>query len=109
MSGQGSIIGSGGMIILDEADDLLDLAIYYLDHAVKESCGRCAACRIGGTQLLSLAKKLRKTPDNKPVIDIIFRVAETMEATSLCGLGKATPRPLLSVLRHILSKEGEKP
>lgn len=109
MSGQGSIMGSGGMIILDEADDLLELAIYYLDHAVHESCGRCAACRIGGTQLLKLAKQLQKQPDDKPLIDLIFRIAETMEAASLCGLGKATPRPLLSVLRHILSKEGDKP
>jgi NADH:ubiquinone oxidoreductase subunit F (NADH-binding)/(2Fe-2S) ferredoxin len=109
MSGQGSIMGSGGMIILDEADDLLELAIYYLNHAVNESCGRCAACRIGGTQLLTLAKKLRETPEDKPLIDLIFRVSETMEAASLCGLGKATPRQLLSVIRHVLPKEGDKP
>lgn len=108
MSEQGSIMGSGGMIVLDDADDLLDLAIYYLDHAVNESCGRCAACRIGGKQLHTLALRLKKDPENRELKLMIRRVSETMKTASLCGLGKATPRPLLSVLRHMFPGEDSK-
>jgi NADH:ubiquinone oxidoreductase subunit F (NADH-binding)/(2Fe-2S) ferredoxin len=106
MSDQGSIIGSGGMIVLDDADDLLGLALYYLEHAVEESCGRCAACRIGSTQLRDLARRVQEDPSDFEARRLIGRVAETMGAASLCGLGKATPRPLLSVLRHLYPGEG---
>ncbi len=100
MSELGSIVGSGGMIVLDETDDLLDLARYFLQYAVEESCGRCAACRIGTHQLLNLATKVQKEGATDADLALIERLADTMQATSLCGLGKAAPRPLISFLRN---------
>ncbi len=100
MSELGSIVGSGGMIVLDETDDLLALAQYFLQYAVEESCGRCAACRIGTHQLLNLATKIQKEGATDADLALINRLAETMQAASLCGLGKAAPRPLMSVLRN---------
>ena len=95
----GTIIGSGSMIVLDEQDDLLDLAAYYLDYAVAESCGRCAACRIGTRQLLDLVRGIQAGTKGPEHLPLIRRVAQAMNAASLCGLGKAAPRPLMSVLR----------
>ncbi|MBT3294566.1 MAG: NADH-quinone oxidoreductase subunit L [Verrucomicrobia bacterium] len=100
MSELGSVVGSGGMIVLDEDDDLLDLACYFLQYAVEESCGRCAACRIGTHQLLNLATKIRQNGATDADLALIDRLAKTMQATSLCGLGKAAPRPLMSFLRN---------
>ena len=100
MSELGSIVGSGGMIVLDETDDLLALARYFLQYAVEESCGRCAACRIGTHQLLNLATKIQEEGATDADLVLINRLSETMQATSLCGLGKAAPRPLMSFLRN---------
>ena len=100
MSERGSILGSGGMIVLAEQDDLLDLACYFLQYAVEESCGRCAACRIGTQQLLNLATTIQKEGATEASLALIDRLAATMQATSLCGLGKAAPRPLMSFLRN---------
>jgi NADH:ubiquinone oxidoreductase subunit F (NADH-binding)/(2Fe-2S) ferredoxin len=100
MSELDSIVGSGGMIVLDETDDLLALARYFLQYAVEESCGRCAACRIGTHQLLNLATKIQEEGATDADLVLINRLAETMQATSLCGLGKAAPRPLMSFLRN---------
>lgn len=100
MNEVGSIIGSGGMIVLDNTDNLLDLARYFLQYAVEESCGRCAACRIGTHQLLNLATRIQKDGATEADLTLAARLSETMEAASLCGLGKAAPRPLLSFLRN---------
>jgi len=100
MSELGSIVGSGGMIVLDETDDLLALARYFLQYAVEESCGRCAACRIGSHQLLGLATKMQNEGATDADLALINRLADTMQATSLCGLGKAAPRPLISFIRN---------
>ncbi len=100
MSELGSIVGSGGMIVLDDNDDLLDLARFFLQYAVEESCGRCAACRIGTHQLLNLATKIREEGATDDDLVLAERLSETMQATSLCGLGKAAPRTLMSFLRN---------
>ena len=100
MSERGSIVGSGGMIVLDANDDLLDLARYFLQYAVEESCGRCAACRIGTHHLLTLATAIQKEGASEADLALIRRLAATMQATSLCGLGKAAPRPLMGILRN---------
>lgn len=99
MSERGTIIGSGGMIILDEDDDLVALARYYLAYAAEESCGGCAACRIGSRQLLELVQQL--AAGHQEVRPLMLRVAETMRTASLCGLGKAAARPLMAVLETL--------
>ena len=100
MSELGMIVGSGGMVVLDDSDDLLDLARYFLQYAVDESCGRCAACRIGTRQLLDLTTMIQQQGATKRDLALIRRIGEAMQAASLCGLGKAAPRPLLSFLRN---------
>lgn len=100
MTELGSIVGSGGMVVVDDTDDLLDLARYFLRYAVDESCGRCAACRIGTHQLLNLTKKIQNEGATDADLALVHRLSETMQAASLCGLGKAAPRSLMSVLRH---------
>ncbi|TVR45740.1 MAG: NADH-quinone oxidoreductase subunit F [Planctomycetota bacterium] len=96
----GSIMGSGGMIVLDEDDDVLSLACFYLEFCVEESCGKCAPCRVGGSQLLVVLKRI-KAGDGKPEdIALIRRLATAMQKASLCGLGQTAPNPVLSVLRY---------
>ncbi len=100
MTELGAIVGSGGMIVIDDTDDLLDLARFFLRYAVEESCGRCAACRIGTHQLLGLTRKIQAQGAESADLALIHRVAEAMQASSLCGLGKAAPRSLVSFLRN---------
>lgn len=96
----GSIMGSGGMIIMDEDDCMVDVTKFYLQFSVDESCGKCAPCRIGGRQLLDYMTKISKgqagTADIKNIRDIAF----AMQKASLCGLGQTTPNPVISTLKY---------
>ncbi len=95
----GSIMGSGGMIVIDESSDMVDLAKFYLDFTVDESCGKCAPCRIGGKQMLMLLEKISKGQASKEDIDTLQQIANAMQKASLCGLGQTAPNPVLSTLR----------
>ena len=95
----GSIMGSGGMIVIDESSDMVDLAKFYLDFTVDESCGKCAPCRIGGKQMLLLLEKISKGQASKEDIDTLQQIANAMQKASLCGLGQTAPNPVLSTLR----------
>jgi NADP-reducing hydrogenase subunit HndC len=108
----GSIMGSGGMIVMDEGDCLVDIAKFYLGFCVDESCGKCAPCRIGGFQMLGILEKItdgRGTPED---LDSLRRIAHAMQKASLCGLGQTAANPVLSTLhyfeeeyrRHIVEK-----
>ncbi len=96
----GSIMGSGGMIVMDEDDCLVDIAKFYLGFCVDESCGKCAPCKIGGYQML---KVLERIADGKGVsgdIEFLRRTAKAMQKASLCGLGQSAPNPILSSLQY---------
>ena len=95
----GSIMGSGGMIVIDESSDMVDLAKFYLDFTVDESCGKCAPCRIGGKQMLMLLEKISKGNATKADIEQLRQIANAMQKASLCGLGQTAPNPVLSTLR----------
>ncbi|MBR1649372.1 MAG: NADH-quinone oxidoreductase subunit NuoF [Alphaproteobacteria bacterium] len=95
----GSIMGSGGMIVIDESSDMVDLAKFYLDFTVDESCGKCAPCRIGGKQMLLLLEKISKGKASKEDINQLQEIAGAMQKASLCGLGQTAPNPVLSTLR----------
>ena len=95
----GSIMGSGGMIVIDESSDMVDLAKFYLDFTVDESCGKCAPCRIGGKQMLMLLEKISKGNATKEDINTLRQIANAMQKASLCGLGQTAPNPVLSTLR----------
>ncbi len=96
----GSIMGSGGMITLDEDDSVVKIAAFYLDFTVDESCGKCAPCRIGGFQLLGLLEKIAAGEGTKKDLVKVQRIAHAMSQASLCGLGQTAPNPVLSTLRY---------
>lgn len=96
----GSIMGSGGMLVMDANDCMVDVAAFYLKFCVDESCGKCAPCRVGGYQMLQFLlniKRGRGTPDDLLQIN---RICSAMRCASLCGLGQTAPNPILSSLRY---------
>jgi len=96
----GSIMGSGGMIVMDEDDCMIDVAKFYLGFAVDESCGKCAPCRIGSRQLLGMLESISKGTAEPDVMQKLAQVGKAMQRASLCGLGQNSPNPVLSTLRY---------
>ncbi|MCK9572912.1 MAG: 4Fe-4S binding protein [Candidatus Omnitrophica bacterium] len=96
----GSIMGSGGMIVMDEDDCMVDIPKFYLGFCVDESCGKCAPCRIGGFQMLNYLKKI--TEGRGELNDLIHlkRISYAMQKASLCGLGQTASNPVLSTLKY---------
>lgn len=95
----GSIMGSGGLIVIDDSSDMVALAKFYLDFTVDESCGKCAPCRIGGKQMLMLLDKINRGRGKKKDLELLKKIAYAMQKASLCGLGQTAPNPVLSTLR----------
>ena len=96
----GSIMGSGGMIVMDEDDCMADIAKFYLGFCVDESCGKCAPCRIGGTQMLKLLRKVTEGEGTPKDLDQLEQISLAMQKASLCGLGQTAPNPVLSTLHY---------
>jgi NADH:ubiquinone oxidoreductase subunit F (NADH-binding)/(2Fe-2S) ferredoxin len=95
----GSIMGSGGMLVMNENDCMVDVAAFYLKFCVDESCGKCAPCRVGGYQMLQLLVKIAKGKGKPADLALIRRICQSMQCASLCGLGQTAPNPVLSSLR----------
>ena len=100
----GSIMGSGGMIVIDDSSDMVSLAKFYLDFTVDESCGKCAPCRIGGRQMLALLDKINRGKGKKKDLELLKKIAFAMQKASLCGLGQTAPNPVLSTLKFYESE-----
>ena len=96
----GSMMGSGGLIVMDEDDCIPDVAKFYLTFAVEESCGKCSPCRIGGYQLLQLLSKVTKGTALDEDIEKMYKIATAMKKASLCGLGQTAANPVLSTLKY---------
>ncbi|MDD3233965.1 MAG: NADH-quinone oxidoreductase subunit NuoF [Candidatus Omnitrophota bacterium] len=96
----GSIMGSGGMIVMDESDCIVDIAKFYLGFCVEESCGKCAPCRIGGYQMLNLLNGIAEGAGSLEDLDKLRRVALAMQRASLCALGQTAANPVMSTLRY---------
>ncbi|OQA55692.1 MAG: NADP-reducing hydrogenase subunit HndC [Candidatus Omnitrophica bacterium ADurb.Bin277] len=96
----GSIMGSGGMIVMDEDDCMVDIAKFYLGFCVDESCGKCAPCRIGGTQMLKLLTKVTDGQGTQKDLARLEQISHAMQKASLCGLGQTAPNPVLSTLHY---------
>jgi len=96
----GSMMGSGGLIVLDEDDCIVDVVKFYLDFSVEESCGKCAPCRIGGRKLLNLLTKITKGKGTRADIETMRQIGFAMQRASLCMLGGTTPNPILSTLKY---------
>ncbi|MDD3375442.1 MAG: NADH-quinone oxidoreductase subunit NuoF [Candidatus Omnitrophica bacterium] len=95
----GSIMGSGGMIVMDETDCMIDIAKFYLGFCVEESCGKCAPCRIGGTQLLGLLTKISEGKGELDDLRKLKVISLGMQKASLCGLGQTAANPVLSTIK----------
>ncbi|MDD5746175.1 MAG: NADH-ubiquinone oxidoreductase-F iron-sulfur binding region domain-containing protein [Candidatus Omnitrophica bacterium] len=96
----GSIMGSGGMIVMDEDDCMVDIAKFYLKFCVDESCGKCAPCRIGGFQMLGYLNKISEGKAGEDDIELLERICNASKKASLCGLGQTSPNPVLSTLKY---------
>jgi len=96
----GSIMGSGGMIVMDKTDSMVDVAKFFLKFCVDESCGKCAPCRIGGYQMLQVLDRISRGRGSADDIPALRRICQAMQKASLCGLGQTAPNPVLSTLRY---------
>ena len=96
----GSIMGSGGMIVMDEDDCMVDVARFYQEFCVDESCGKCAPCRIGTRTLLNLLEKIAEGKGSRGDLDKIREVGTAMQKAALCGLGQTAPNPVLSTMKY---------
>jgi len=104
LQGVGAIMGSGGMVVLDETDCMVDIARYFLEFTQQQSCGRCTFCRIGTKRMLEILERLCVGQGRPDDIDKLRQLAVMIRTTSLCGLGKTAPNPVLSTLEHFLDE-----
>jgi NADH:ubiquinone oxidoreductase subunit F (NADH-binding) len=94
----GSMMGSGGLIVMDEDDCMVSMAKFFLDFTVEESCGKCAPCRIGNKRLDELLEHITKGKGTLADLDRLKNMSLVIKDTSLCGLGQSSPNPVLSTL-----------
>lgn len=100
----GAVMGSGGMIVVDDDTCMVELAQYFLTFAAAESCGKCAPCRIGGQRLLDILRRITEGEGTRKDLEALRELSAHMMNSSLCGLGQRTPGPVMSVL-HFFEKE----
>ena len=96
----GSMMGSGGMIIMDEDNCMVDIARFYLDFTCDESCGKCTPCREGTKRMMELLNKITEGKGELQDLDELEHLASYIKANSLCGLGQTAPNPVLSTMKH---------
>lgn len=100
----GSMMGSGGMIVMDEDDCMVSVAKFFLEFTVEESCGKCAPCRIGNKRLFELLDRITKGNGTMEDIDRLRNLSQVIKDTSLCGLGQTSPNPVLSTLDNFYNE-----
>ncbi|MFO7711670.1 MAG: NADH-quinone oxidoreductase subunit NuoF, partial [Dehalococcoidia bacterium] len=100
LAAAGSIMGSGGMVVLDEDTCMVDVARYFLDFTQKESCGECSLCRIGTLQMLEILTAITRGEGEPDDIDLLIELGEAIKKGSLCGLGRTAPNPVLTTIRY---------
>lgn len=96
----GSMMGSGGMIVMDEDDCMVSVAKFYLEFIVEESCGKCAPCRVGNKRLLETLEKITKGKGEMEDLEYLRNLSRVIKDTALCGLGQTSPNPVLSTMEH---------
>jgi NADH-quinone oxidoreductase subunit F len=104
LSEAGSMIGSGGMVVMDEASCMVDVAKYFLTFLQDESCGNCLPCRVGIDRMLEIITDITDGRGTPGQLDLLAELGETISETALCGLGKTAPNPVLSTLRYFRSE-----
>lgn len=96
----GAIMGSGGMIVMDEDDCMVDVAKYFLDFTQEESCGKCTFCRVGTKRMLEILERISEGESKKKDMEKLKELAPKVQDYSLCGLGQTAPNPVLTTLRY---------
>ncbi len=96
----GAMMGSGGMVVMDEDTCMVDVARYFLDFTQKESCGKCTFCRIGTRHLLNILERITKGEGREGDLELLEELSQDIKDGSLCGLGKTAPNPVLTSLRY---------
>ena len=96
----GAIVGSGGMVVLDETTCMVDVTRFFLDFTKKESCGKCIHCRIGTTRMLEILTRITKGEGKEGDIELLEDLAKKVKDGSLCGLGQTAPNPVLTTIRY---------
>ncbi len=96
----GSIMGSGGMVVMDETTCMVDVARYFLDFTQKETCGKCVPCRLGTKQMLGILEDITQGRGKPEDIDLLIYMGEAIKKGALCGLGQTAPNPVLSTIRY---------
>lgn len=96
----GSMMGSGGLIVMDEDNCMVDVARFFLDFTVDESCGKCPPCRIGTKRMLEILERIVAGKGEEGDIEKLERLGESIKASALCGLGKTAPNPVLSTIKY---------
>jgi NADH-quinone oxidoreductase subunit F len=96
----GAIMGSGGLVVLDESDCMVDIARYFLQFTQNQSCGRCTFCRVGTRRMLDILERLCEGKGKKGDIEELADLSAMVQRASLCGLGKTAPNPVLSTIKH---------
>lgn len=100
LTAAGALMGSGGMIVVDETTCMVELARFFLQFAVAESCGQCTPCRVGGNKMLEILTRITKGEGKMEDLDMLEDIAKSMKESSLCALGQGAPNPILSTLRY---------
>jgi NADH:ubiquinone oxidoreductase subunit F (NADH-binding)/NAD-dependent dihydropyrimidine dehydrogenase PreA subunit len=100
LSSAGAMMGSGGLIVLDDRDCMVDLAHYFLSFSQSQSCGKCTFCRIGTRRMLELLDKIRNGQGVPTDLKHLEQLAHSIQAGSLCGLGRTAPNPVLTTMRY---------
>ena len=95
----GSMMGSGGLIVMDEDTCMVDIAKFFLEFTVDESCGKCVPCRVGTKRLLEILEKITSGKGEMEDIDMLEELCESVKSSALCGLGQTAPNPILSTLK----------
>jgi bidirectional [NiFe] hydrogenase diaphorase subunit len=96
----GTIMGSGGMIVMDETSDMVDVARFFMEFCMTESCGKCIPCRVGTYQMHRLLDRIQRGQATPADFDLLKELCDVVQATSLCGLGQTAPNPVLSTIRY---------
>jgi bidirectional [NiFe] hydrogenase diaphorase subunit len=100
----GSIMGSGGLIVMDETSCMVDVAKFFMEFCMSESCGKCVPCRVGTVQMYNLLRRITEGAGKPGDIGLLEELGDLLRNTSLCGLGQTAPNPVLSTLRYFMDE-----
>lgn len=100
----GSIMGSGGLIIMDDSSCMVDVAKFFVEFCMTESCGKCAPCRIGTAQIFNILKRITEGRGKPSDLALLEELSDLVKNTSLCGLGQTSPNPVLSTMKYFLDE-----